>query len=148
MNRLERFRGHFFNWYDTQDLRPLEPKYVSSVDSGNLAGHLIVLRSACREMIAAPVIGPEPLAGIADAVKLAQNSLDALRSGGRISELAHKRLQIALASLTTSLELPVESPADFVARLSNLKQQADELSELVRALDRDGRQWTLRPERM
>ena len=138
MNRLERFRGHFFNWYSTQDLRPLEPKYVSSVDSGNLAGHLIVLRSACREMIAAPVIGPEPLAGIADAVKLAQNSLDALRSGGRISELDHKRLQTALVSLTTSLELPVESSADLVARLSTLKQQADELSELARAPDQDG----------
>ena len=63
MNRLERFRGHFFNWYDTRDLHPLEPKYISSVDSGNLAGHLIVLRSACREMVAAPVIGPDRLLG-------------------------------------------------------------------------------------
>ena len=86
MSRLERFRGHFFNWYDTRDLRPLEPKYISSVDSGNLAGHLIVLRSACREMIAAPVIGPEPLAGIADAVMLARSSLDALSSNRRVSE--------------------------------------------------------------
>ncbi len=50
MNALERFRGHFYNWYATQDLRTLEPKYVSSVDSGNLAGHLIALASACREM--------------------------------------------------------------------------------------------------
>ena len=48
MNRLERFRGHFYNWYDTLDLRPLDPKYVSSVDSGNLAGHLIALWNACR----------------------------------------------------------------------------------------------------
>src|SRR5207249_4754367 len=39
MDRLERFRGQFFNWYDTRDLHPLEPKYISSVDSGNLAGH-------------------------------------------------------------------------------------------------------------
>ena len=54
MNRLERFRGHFYNWYDTRDLRPLEPKYVSSVDSGNLAGHLIALGNACREMVGAP----------------------------------------------------------------------------------------------
>src|SRR4029078_9006626 len=40
-NSLERFRVHFYSWYDARDLRPLEPKYVSSVDSGNLAGHLI-----------------------------------------------------------------------------------------------------------
>src|SRR5208282_5454807 len=50
MNRLERFRGHFYNWYETRDLRALEPKYVSSVDSGNLAGHLIAVANACREM--------------------------------------------------------------------------------------------------
>ena len=50
MQELERFNGHFFNWYDTQDLRPLEPRYISSVDSGNLAAHLITLANACDEM--------------------------------------------------------------------------------------------------
>ena len=54
MSELERFRGHFYNWYDTRDLRPLEPQYVSSVDSGNLAGHLIALANACREWIDRP----------------------------------------------------------------------------------------------
>ena len=49
MSGLERFRGHFYNWYDTRDLRPLDPRYVSTVDSGNLAGHLIALANACRE---------------------------------------------------------------------------------------------------
>ena len=49
MSGLARFRGHFYNWYDTRDLRPLDPRYVSSVDSGNLAGHLIALANACRE---------------------------------------------------------------------------------------------------
>ena len=48
-HRLARYRGHFYNWYDTRDLRPLDPQYVSSVDSGNLAGHLIALANACRE---------------------------------------------------------------------------------------------------
>src|SRR6202012_3277320 len=47
MGRLARFRGHFFNWYDTTDLRPLDPPYISTVDSGNLAGHLIALAGAC-----------------------------------------------------------------------------------------------------
>ncbi len=44
MEGLERHRGHFYNWYDTQSLQPLAPKYISSVDSGNLAGHLLTLR--------------------------------------------------------------------------------------------------------
>src|SRR5439155_14145232 len=55
MQRLEQFRGHFYNWYATQDCRPLEPKYVSSVDSGNLAACLIALAVACRELIDRPL---------------------------------------------------------------------------------------------
>ena len=43
MEALERHQGHFYNWYDTQSLKPLPPKYVSTVDSGNLAGHLLTL---------------------------------------------------------------------------------------------------------
>ena len=69
MNGLERFRGHFYNWYDTQSLRPLDPKYVSSVDSGNLAGHLIALGNAMREMVGGPVAGPRWRAGIDDALE-------------------------------------------------------------------------------
>ncbi|HEU4996928.1 MAG TPA: glucoamylase family protein [Gemmatimonadaceae bacterium] len=46
MERLKRFRGHLYNWYDLHDLRVLEPPYISTVDSGNLAGHLIALRQA------------------------------------------------------------------------------------------------------
>ena len=53
MQTLARFKGHFFNWYDTLDLQVLDPPYVSSVDSGNLAGHLIVLANTCEEWIAA-----------------------------------------------------------------------------------------------
>jgi cyclic beta-1,2-glucan synthetase len=43
LHRLARHCGHLFNWYDTRDLRVLDPAYVSSVDSGNLAGHLVAL---------------------------------------------------------------------------------------------------------
>src|SRR5439155_982467 len=70
MGRLQRFRGHFYNWYDTRDLRPLDPQYISSVDSGNLAGHLIALAIACREWIRRPQAGPESLAAIEDGLNL------------------------------------------------------------------------------
>ncbi|MEZ0373957.1 MAG: glycosyltransferase family 2 protein, partial [Candidatus Sericytochromatia bacterium] len=49
MHKLERFRGHFYNWYETRTLAPLRPLYVSSVDSGNLAGHLLTLAAGLRE---------------------------------------------------------------------------------------------------
>ena len=75
MSLLQQYRGHFYNWYDTRDLRPLDPRYVSSVDSGNLAAHLIALANACREWIKVPVAGRLPCVGVADAMYLAREAL-------------------------------------------------------------------------
>ena len=61
MAQLELFRGHLYNWYDTLDLHPLEPKYVSTVDSGNLVGHLLALGNCCRELREKSSIGPHLL---------------------------------------------------------------------------------------
>ena len=45
MENMERYKGHFYNWYDTKSLKPLRPLYISSVDSGNFVGHMMVYRS-------------------------------------------------------------------------------------------------------
>ncbi|MDL2336940.1 MAG: glucoamylase family protein, partial [Pseudomonadota bacterium] len=59
--QLQRHRGHFLNWYDTQTLAPLLPMYVSTVDSGNLSGHLLAAAQACLELAAAErLIEPGP----------------------------------------------------------------------------------------
>ena len=50
LHKLPRHRGHFYNWYDTQSLQPLTPRYVSSVDSGNLMGCLLVLANALEHV--------------------------------------------------------------------------------------------------
>ena len=50
--RLQRYRGHFLNWYDTQTCAPLPPLYVSTVDSGNLSGHLLAVAQACLALAA------------------------------------------------------------------------------------------------
>ncbi|MBL0087485.1 MAG: carbohydrate-binding protein [Ideonella sp.] len=52
LGRLQRHRGHFLNWYDTQSLATLAPAYVSTVDSGNLCGHLVAVAGACKERLA------------------------------------------------------------------------------------------------
>jgi len=59
LERMRRYRGHFFNWYELGELRVLEPAYVSTVDSGNLAGHLIALKQGCYEMLKDPSCTPE-----------------------------------------------------------------------------------------
>ncbi|HEX9092854.1 MAG TPA: cyclic beta 1-2 glucan synthetase, partial [Coriobacteriia bacterium] len=71
MAGLERHAGHFYNWYDTRTLEPLRPSYVSTVDSGNLAGHLLTLRAGLLEATECPLVGPRALHGIADALRLA-----------------------------------------------------------------------------
>jgi cellobiose phosphorylase len=63
---LDRHRGHFYNWYDTQTLKPLAPRYVSSVDSGNLAGHLLVLAEGMSMLAEAPLLNLRVFNGLAD----------------------------------------------------------------------------------
>ena len=81
MERLPRVRGHFLNWYDTRTLQRLEPQYISTVDSGNLAGHLITLANACVEWTRVRTPDAAVFAGIDDALTIARESLDALGDG-------------------------------------------------------------------
>ncbi|MCC8986231.1 MAG: cyclic beta 1-2 glucan synthetase [Candidatus Contendobacter sp.] len=67
---LERYRGHFYNWYDTQSLKSLPPVYISSVDSGNLAGHLLTLRQGLLGLIDDPILSPRYFAGLGDTFNL------------------------------------------------------------------------------
>jgi cyclic beta-1,2-glucan synthetase len=74
---LERHEGHLFNWYDTLTLAPLAPRYVSTVDSGNLAGALIAVAEGLRALARAPAApGPPegPAPGAARLLSLAQRA--------------------------------------------------------------------------
>ncbi len=53
--QLEKYNGHLLNWYQTETLAPLLPRYISTVDSGNLAGHLIALKQSLLEKIDQPI---------------------------------------------------------------------------------------------
>ena len=69
MEQLERYRGHLYNWYDTRTLKPLRPHYVSSVDSGNLAGALFTLRAGLWELKDQPIVSPRVLTGLRDTLE-------------------------------------------------------------------------------
>jgi cyclic beta-1,2-glucan synthetase len=75
LSRLERRSGHILNWYETTTLRPLEPQYVSTVDSGNLAAYLWTLREACSDLGRAPLFDIQTLEAARDALKLAAAAL-------------------------------------------------------------------------
>jgi cellobiose phosphorylase len=93
MDKLERHRGHFLNWYDTQTLRPLPPRYISSVDSGNLAGHLLVLRAGLLALADAPLLHPRIGEGLLDTLAVLEPLF-----GHLPAEVAALREQLAEAS--------------------------------------------------
>ena len=93
IDRLERHRGHLFNWYDTTTLVPLAPRYVSTVDSGNLAGHLLALQQACLELARYTPTIPRAFAGIADALALAQEAIAATADDRRDGPVRRRQLE-------------------------------------------------------
>ncbi|HEX4227076.1 MAG TPA: glucoamylase family protein [Bryobacteraceae bacterium] len=71
MAQLRRQFGHFLNWYDNISLEPLEPQFISSVDSGNLAASLWTLKQGCIDLLHEPIIRKNALEGLADHFRLA-----------------------------------------------------------------------------
>jgi len=134
MRRLSRFRGHFYNWYDTRDLRPLDPPYVSTVDSGNLAGHLIALANACREWTFSMPGPAQRLAGIADALDLAREANDELRDGPRTQTVTWHQLADALARVASGVRPTSVDGESIAARLKDLAVQAETAADIAAAL--------------
>src|SRR6185312_5434687 len=121
MRQLPRYRGHFYNWYDTQTLQPLAPLYISAVDSGNLAGHLLTLRPGLLELIDAPVFRPCVLQGLLDTLQLLHDTLD---HGDKALDRLQGELQDALDS----------PPATTGAALAVLQRQRERAQALAGVL--------------
>ena len=95
VEKLEKYNGHLLNWYDTRRAVRLEPAYVSSVDSGNLAGHLIAVAAACRDWADDPLVqSRSDIEGLADIAEILKEDLGAVPDDRRaIRPLRHKLLQ-------------------------------------------------------
>ncbi len=134
LNRLERFRGHFYNWYDTRDLRPLDPRYVSTVDSGNLAGHLIALANACRGWIDPRLVPCESFAGIRDSLNLASAARLELPEDRRMHATSRDQIDSAIAALAEALDAAEAANSEIATRLASLAPLAATLVDIVRTL--------------
>jgi cyclic beta-1,2-glucan synthetase len=123
IQRMPRFRGHLYNWHDTRDLRVLDPAYISSVDSGNLAGHLIAVAQACRAWAAEPAPDDRVVRqAMGDCALLARRSL-----GSHAEDLD-------LIRELSSVAIVAADPASPLAPLTERMEQAlaltgDKLSE-------------------
>jgi cyclic beta-1,2-glucan synthetase len=105
MDRLEKQRGHLLNWYDTRTLAPLSPRYISTVDNGNLAACLVTLREGCRDIAVKPGIRWE---GLVDTLDVLDATLHQAHLGKDANELhdviAHLRQQAESLRETTQCD--------------------------------------------
>ena len=81
VDKLERFEGHLLNWYDLSTLEPLHPRYVSTVDSGNLLASLWTFETSCDELAARPLLDASALRGIADTLGVLRQIARRRRNG-------------------------------------------------------------------
>ncbi len=107
MQRLRKHRGHFYNWYDTRTLEPLRPLYISSVDSGNLAGHLLTLGPGLEEVIHFPLYDHEIFAGLRD-------TLGVLAEAG----------DLEIRSIKEALQSTPLTPREAIVRLRHIEELA------------------------
>ena len=135
MGRMAKFKGHLYNWYDTLDLRPLDPKYISTVDSGNLAGHLIALANACHEWRIPQLSTPMNVRGIEDAVDIFKAEATRLRSRRLSPAILWRRLDIELTALQPCLDATFKDGSK--EQLSKLSEQAVILSTFAREIARE-----------
>src|SRR5690606_38243717 len=70
LDKLDRYQGHFYNWVDTRTLQSLHPRYISTVDSGNMAGHLLTLRQGLLELPGQKIIQPKVIEGLKDTLRV------------------------------------------------------------------------------
>ena len=125
LDKLERHRGHFLNWYDTLSLQPLEPRYVSVVDSGNLAGCMIAYTTLLEELSQVPAVEPQRWRGLEDVLRLLGEAAE------DVSE-HNGELQSEFALLQNSFEDIAAYPLHWHARVAAiLESRIPSLQEII-----------------
>ncbi len=133
LDKLEHYRGHLLNWYDTETLASLAPRYVSTVDSGNLAGCLILIEQACLAFPDSVVIRPQRWQGLLDTLGPLEESLDKLTSNRLDTPAAS--LRAFVMSLRQQIQAAPSHPWQWAALVATLNRDAwEELSRLIVAV--------------
>ncbi|HEY7546766.1 MAG TPA: hypothetical protein VID27_17875, partial [Blastocatellia bacterium] len=139
MDKLDRFHGHFLNWYDTRTLTPLVPQYISTVDSGNLAGHLLALKQGCIEMVELPLFDERVIAGLTDTISLMQEE------AGKIGPVRQSTGAVTIKQLRREIEscaalMSKQSPdtlSGWFALIQSVAKGAVEIEDIINALSQE-----------
>lgn len=136
LEKLEKYRGHFYNWYDTQTLEPLNPRYISTVDSGNLAGHLLAVKQSVLEISNRKLFDTKVIEGLADSLEMMRESamqLDFARQ--RTESVSVKHLSHEIEACLQLLEnRPNETPDSWLILLNSLIHHTEIIKDITGAL--------------
>ncbi len=133
IHRMKHVHGHLLNWYDTRTLNPLEPRYVSTVDSGNLAATLLVVEQACAEVAAGgAILDARRWQGLLDNVDLLETVLRRMlgQDPNPAAEKLFARIQRFRTAVAGALERS-DLGAGIVAALSGTEWHAVDQQLLV-----------------
>ena len=145
MALLERHHGHFCHWYDTQTLAPLQPMMVSTLDSGNLAAHLLTLAAGLEALADAPVAGAQSLEGMRATLQVVESHAQ------EVQPAAQPALREAIAQCRAGLGPASARKADTLPDLADCLERAVRAAAgIQRALPEDAgpllRDWSARFE--
>jgi cyclic beta-1,2-glucan synthetase len=130
VSRFERFEGHLFNWYDLSTLEPLRPRYVSTVDSGNLLASLWTFETSCNELATRPLLDASALRGLADTLDVMRQIADTMKKGEPPPAF------LRLAELTTGQPANLE---EIILRLRAARPLAQDLLLFFHGAETDPR---------
>ena len=128
LERMHRHCGHFFNWYDLETLGILQPAYISTVDSGNLAGHLLALKQACREIVETVPDARAPSRALMAALMVTREAFADAASSGRVGDPARWQAVSKAAALlkTARTELAEATDDAGFAHVAQALAEADQ----------------------
>ena len=134
LGKLERHEGHLLNWYDIETLEPLQPRYVSSVDSGNLLGALWTLEQGLQSLLRTPLLNGKTFAGLCDAGEILHDlALKAKHPWQKMHVLEEMR---------KAWEFPPQQVPDGLLLLRQMDARAQELSENIAVVEQpDAAYW-------
>ncbi len=132
--KLERLNGHFYNWYETTTMQALHPRYVSTVDSGNLAVALLALKQGIEELRETPVLPAALWPGFVDTVDLTEDAFNMLQPRG--ARLVSDPLDNMLAEIRALRQFETPTPEGLLEWDTRLTEIHGHLPALTQALQK------------
>ncbi len=133
LQKMERYQGHLFNWYDTRTLAPILPRYISTVDSGNFVGHLLVLQAGLTEVLDDKIVSSAQITGLADTVGVLLDVVEGSKATKKESRAASSSALLRLERLVAELRTPPGTLSGLSELLDRLTVVTADLAEQYRA---------------